>query len=81
MEGHMAITDFLDTQIPKADLTAALRVVREFKEGESKQEWLEIPFMAWTKLEQLEEFLGHLVEGTPLAEDTERYRQLIRKHK
>jgi hypothetical protein len=28
------------------------------------------PFASWAKLEQLEEFLAHIVEDTPLADDT-----------
>ena len=67
------ITDFLKTQRSKEELVAALAVLREFKNCESQEEWLEIPFMAWTKLEQLEEFIAHLVEGTPLGEDTVAY--------
>jgi len=71
------ITDFLDTQRSKSDLKIALEVLREFKECESKEEWAMIMFAAWTKLEQLEEFLENLVEGAPLADDTVQY---ITKH-
>ena len=67
------ITDFLKTERSKDELTAALSVLREFKECESGREWLEIPFHAWVKLEQLEEFLAHLVEEKPLREDTKNY--------
>lgn len=67
------ITDFLQTKRSKGELATALAILREFKECESEREWLEIPFVAWAKLEQLEEFLAHLVEGAPLATDTLRY--------
>lgn len=67
------ITDFLKTTRSKDELKHALEVLREFKVGESDAEWISIPFAAWAKLEQLEEFLAHLVEGAPLAEDTVEY--------
>lgn len=67
------ITDFLNTETPKPELRVALNVIRAFKACQSQEEWLMIPFDAWTKLEQLEEFLAHLVEGEPLAEDTIAY--------
>ena len=67
------ITDFLKTPRSKEELKAALDVLREFKECESSEEWLAIPFAAWAKLEQMEEFLAHLVEGAPLADDTVAY--------
>ena len=69
----MAITDFLNTQTPKEKLAAALDVLREFKRNESQEEWLMIEFAAWVKLEQMEEFLAHLVEGAELADDTKAY--------
>lgn len=72
-----AITDFLATKRSREELATALAVVREFKLCESPEEWATIPFAAWAKLEQLEEFLAHLVEGKKLNEDTERY---IAKH-
>jgi hypothetical protein len=67
------ITDFLKTRQSPHDLKAALEIVREFKLCESREEWLSISFLAWDKLEQLEEFLAHLVEGKPLKEDTLAY--------
>lgn len=67
------ITDFLKTTLTKEELQAALKVVREFKRCESREEWLAIPFFTWVKLEQLEEFLENLVEGKPLKDDTIRY--------
>jgi hypothetical protein len=69
----MAITDFLNTQTPKEKLASALEVLREFKTGESQEEWIAVPFSAWAKLEQMEEFLAHLVEGAELADDTKAY--------
>ena len=67
------ITDFLKTKTSKQDLSVALKVLREFKSCESKEEWLEIQFAAWAKLEQLQEFLEHLVEDRELEEDTVEY--------
>lgn len=67
------ITDFLKREYTEEELAAALKVLRGFKDCESKEEWLAIPFVAWTKLEQLEEFLAHRVEGKPLEKDTVEY--------
>ena len=39
----------------------------------SEHEALGIAFTAWGKLEQLQEFLEHLVEGAALQEDTVEY--------
>lgn len=69
----MAIVDFLKTSRAKDDLVAALAVLREFRACESQEEWAAIPFAAWTKLEQCEEFLAHLTEGAPLKDDTLAY--------
>lgn len=68
----MGIVDFLKTKTPKTDLDTALRVLREFKECESQEEWVMINFDAWAKLEQLEEFLDHLVNDAELHDDTKR---------
>lgn len=67
------ITDFLKTDRPKEELKAALEVLREFKGCESTGEWAMISFAAWAKLEQLEEFLDHLVNGADLEDDTKAY--------
>jgi hypothetical protein len=67
------ITDFLDTKITKKDLETALKVLHEFKSCESEGEYLSIPFAAWAKFEQLEEFLEHLVNKSPLKDDTIMY--------
>lgn len=67
------ITDFLKTKTKKEDLKSALSVLREFKSLEGEREWMNIPFMAWIKLEQLEEFLAYLVDGEDLKEDTVKY--------
>jgi hypothetical protein len=63
------IADFLKTDRPKEDLKMALEVLREFKKCESTEEWAYTPFAVWSKLEQLEDFLEHLVEGTELEDD------------
>lgn len=67
------ITEFLKTKRSESELRTALTVLREFKSCESRDEWLELSFIAWTKLEQLEEFLDHIVNGTPLKKDTIEY--------
>lgn len=67
------ITDFLKTKRTKEELRAALDALTEFKGCESQEERLKIPFAAWVKLEQLEEFLKHLVDGEPLEDDTVEY--------
>jgi hypothetical protein len=67
------ITDFLKTTRSKQDLKTALEVLREFKGNESGEEWFAIPFDTWVKLEQFEEFLAHLVEGSELKPDTIAY--------
>lgn len=74
----MPITDFLDTQTEKNKLKVALEVLREFKSHESSEEWLNTPFAAWVKLEQMEEFLVRLCDGDELAGDTKEY---IARHK
>tara|TARA_R100000656_G_scaffold61465_1_gene47484 strand:- start:16754 stop:16984 length:231 start_codon:yes stop_codon:yes gene_type:complete len=67
------ITDFLKTKRKKHDLKIALEILREFKSCESKLEWMAIPFAAWAKLEQLEEYLDHLVNNVALDKDTINY--------
>lgn len=67
------ITDFLTLNISKEDAATTLTLLRQFKHCESTQEWLMIPFSAWAKLEQLEEFLDHMANGAPLKDDTLRY--------
>lgn len=69
----MAITDFMKTDIPKEELAIALKVLKHFKSCESRDEWLAISFAAWAKLEQLEEFLDHMVDEKDLKEDTIEY--------
>lgn len=71
------ITDFLDTNTSKPDLATALTVLKEFKDCESNGEYIATPFIAWAKLEQLEEFLEHLVNGADLAPDTIEYRSKL----
>ena len=67
------ITDFLKTSRRKEELKIALDILLEFKKCESIEEWAMIPFVSWTKLEQLEEFLDYLVNGTDLNDDTKKY--------
>lgn len=40
-----------------AELKTALDVLRHFKDMESSAEWFDIPFDAWAKLEQMEDYL------------------------
>lgn len=79
-ERPKAITDFLKTRKSKSDLRIALAVLRDFKSCESNREWAAVPFAAWAKLEQLEEFLAHLVEGKPLKDDTLEYMKQVEIH-
>lgn len=67
------ITNFINTTISKHDLSITLKVLQEFKSNESVNEWEQIPFSAWAKFEQLEEFLLYLVQGIPLHQDTIKY--------
>jgi hypothetical protein len=48
---------FLETKRPLDDLQSALSVIREFKSLESRDEWAEMPFIGWCRLEQLEDYL------------------------
>lgn len=64
------LIDFLKTTRTKEELRHALDVLRDFKACEDWKEWAVIPFATWVKLEQMEEFLAHLVEGKPLEGDT-----------
>jgi hypothetical protein len=73
------ITDFLKLDIPMSELQSALKVLRAFKECEGTEEWLAVLFIAWSKLEQLEEFLAHRVEAAPLKEDTLEYLAQMQK--
>lgn len=74
----MAITDFLQTKKTKEELSMALSVLKEFKNNESNAEYMMCPFEAWTKLEQLEEFLEFLVNGKELEEDTLNYIEYLK---
>jgi flagellar motor switch protein FliG len=67
------ITDFIALDISKKDAATALTVLRQFEACESTEEWLMTPFSAWAKLKQMEEFLDHMVNNTPLKDDTLRY--------
>lgn len=67
------ITDFITLEIDKKDLISALKVLKEFKGCESNEEFILCSLSSWTKLEQLEEFLEHRVNGTKLEDDTLEY--------
>lgn len=67
---RQGVIGFLKTKRSEDELRIALDVLREFKAHESVDEWIAIMFSAWAKLEQLEEYLDHLVNGEPLREDT-----------
>lgn len=54
--------DFLKTKTSKEKLVTALEVIKEFKECEGEKEWLLTPFVCWSKLEQLEEYLETLIK-------------------
>ena len=71
------IVDFLAMRHSPHELHVALRLLRAFKECESREEWAATPFTAWGKLEQFEEFLDHLSNGTPLKDDT---REHLERH-
>ena len=76
------LTDFLKTKLTKFELACALQVIKEFKSNENWAEWLHSSFTAWEKLEILEEYLEHLVEGKPLKPDTIEYiKQNEQQHK
>lgn len=62
------IADFLNTTRSKEELKTTLEVLREFKSCESAEEWAFTMFVAWAKLEQMEEFLEYLVEGAPATD-------------
>ena len=64
------ITDFLKTERPEEELKTALEVLREFKECETNIEYNQISHVTWVKIEQLEEFLDHLVNGAELDDET-----------
>ena len=66
----MSLINFLKTKTSKTKLKHALEVLKEFKHNESKEEWLFCPFMAWAKLEQLEEYLEFFVNKKKLEKDT-----------
>ncbi len=74
----MSAPDFLKTATPKEKLSAALDVLREFREHESQEEWAHRPFLAWAVFEILQEYLEFLVEGEPLKPDTLLYIETLR---
>jgi len=59
----MSLEDFLGTDTPREELTITLKVLREFKENESSEEWAGYGFDTWYMLERFEGYLEQLVEG------------------
>jgi len=78
-QNKYGLIDFLQTDIPKEELAAALKALKAFKACESDREYLTIWFAAWAKLEQFEEYLEHMVNGVPLQEDTVRELRKVEK--
>ena len=68
-----SVIDFIKTERSKGELRSALEVLREFKVAHSFVEDLLPLSLAWAKLELLEEYLAHLVDGESLREDTLQY--------
>lgn len=64
------LLNFLGTPIPVEDLKTALRVIEAFKKCESAAEWMDMPFSAWLRLEQLEDYLGMLTDPKHETDDT-----------
>ena len=64
------LIDFLKTKTDKKDLATAFKVLMEFKGNEEMSEYIRCDFVAWHKLEQLQEFLDHLANGEELKKDT-----------
>ena len=77
MSKHLGIINFLKTGRPKEELRAALETLKEFKENESRDEWLRCSWESWVKLEQLEEYLEYLVNNKSLKNDT---LEVLKKH-
>jgi len=63
------LSKFVETKRDKSELATALAVIREFKGNEDADEWAMHPFITWQKLEQLENYLSHIVEGTKLEDE------------
>lgn len=54
------LLEFLKTKRTKKELNIALDILKEFKNCENLEEWVSCPFYLWTRLEQLEDYLGLL---------------------
>ena len=63
------LSKFINTKRDKSELATALAVIREFKDNEDTDEWANNPFITWQKLEQLEGYLSHLVDGKKLEDE------------
>jgi len=72
------ITDFLKSKRDIKELMIALDVINEFKKCETSNWWLKAPSKYWVKIEQLQEFLNHMVNGKPLTEETIEYMKEFR---
>jgi hypothetical protein len=69
----MTILDFLNEDFTIIELAGALKLLREFKKCHTSHEDLTPPLVAWSKLEQLEEYLDYMLYKTPLKNDTLEY--------
>ena len=56
------LIDFLKTTRTKEELSLALDILKEFKNNESQNEWLNFPFESWARLEQLEDYIKILTD-------------------
>lgn len=61
----MALNDFLKTARTKEDLKLCLDIINEFKNCETKEEWLFQSFESWQKLELLVTYLEGLTNPSP----------------
>lgn len=61
------LLDFLKTSRTKDELKLCLDILQEFKDKESQGEWLMVPFMAWSKFEQFQDYL-RLLTDTDVSE-------------
>jgi hypothetical protein len=73
------VLGFLRTDIPVDELRIALKVIRSFKDCESREEWLVIPFAAWAKFEQLEDCLKLLTDTDAGDVDDQRMLDFFRQ--
>lgn len=67
--GRHGLLRFLATDLPEADLLAALRVIEAFKSFENTREY-DMPFELWVRLEQLEDYLRLLLDPSHNTDDS-----------